>query len=346
MKNSLLPVVFILWSGFASAQQYKNLVFEGGGIRGISYAGALAVMEKNGMLQHLEKTAGTSSGSIAALLVSLNYTAAEIDSIMQGLNFQKFNKGGGLFIGGITRLRRNYGWYKGEALEDWLGSLIALKTGKASLSFYELHQLAQSNSVFKDLYVTGTNITHQRTEIFSYTNTPHLPVKTAVRISCSIPLYFQPVMMDNEGNIITEKQKGVNYSVYVDGGVMMNYPIAIFDSCKKMNGVNCNDWVYNPATIGLKIERPEQIEQQKLSNEPAPYNTTDFNHYLQAFLSVMIESANRYDEAAEKGRTIYISSGNISPRVRKMSRQQKQQLFDFGKTAVEEFATQSGQKRP
>jgi NTE family protein len=338
MKNLLLLIVSFLLSTSAFSQTYKNLVFEGGGIRGISYAGALAAMEEKGLLQHIRQTAGTSSGSIAALLVSLNYTSAEIDSIMKGLNFQKFNKGGGFFIGGISRLRRSYGWYKGEALEEWLGSLIELKTGNALLNFYDLHKLTQTNPAFKDLYVTGTNVTHQRTEIFSFINTPQLSIKTAVRISCSIPLYFQPVLMDSIGNIVKEKQKGINYSVYVDGGVMMNYPIAVFDSCAEKNGDACIRPFYNFETIGLKIERPEQIEQQKTSNEPAPYNTSDFNHYLQAFLSLMIESANRYDEAAEKGRTIYISSGNISPRVRKMSKDQKQQLFDFGKTAVQEFA--------
>jgi NTE family protein len=303
-------------------------------------------MEENGMLQNIKQTAGTSSGSIAALLVSLGYRSGEIDSIMKGLNFQKFNKGGGFFIGGISRLQKSYGWYKSEALEEWLGSLIELKTGNALLSFYDLHQLTQTNPAFKDLYVTGTNVTYQRTEIFSFLNTPHLPVKTAVRISCSIPLYFQPVLMDSSGTIVQHKQKGVNYSVYVDGGVMMNYPIAVFDSCKAKNGNTCISPFYNSETIGLKIERPEQIEQQKTSSEPAPYNTSDFNHYLQAFLNMMIESANRYDEAAEKGRTIYISSGNISPRVRKMSKEQKVQLFNYGKTAVQEFVTQNGQKQP
>jgi len=51
---------------------YKNLVFEGGGIRGLAYAGTIKVLEEKNILSQVEKTAGTSAGAIAALLISLD----------------------------------------------------------------------------------------------------------------------------------------------------------------------------------------------------------------------------------------------------------------------------------
>jgi len=45
-----------------------DAVFEGGGVKGIAFVGALQVMEQNGYTW--EKLAGTSAGSIVAALVS------------------------------------------------------------------------------------------------------------------------------------------------------------------------------------------------------------------------------------------------------------------------------------
>ncbi len=45
----------------------RNLVFEGGGVRGIAYAGALRVLEERGSLSVVERVGGTSVGAVTAL---------------------------------------------------------------------------------------------------------------------------------------------------------------------------------------------------------------------------------------------------------------------------------------
>ena len=70
--------------------QYKNLVFEGGGTRGIAFAGAAQVLEQKGILQNIEKIGGTSAGSIIGLMLSLGYSASEIYNIMVNLKIQHF----------------------------------------------------------------------------------------------------------------------------------------------------------------------------------------------------------------------------------------------------------------
>jgi NTE family protein len=338
MKRILTTALLTFFLQAGAQTNYKNLVFEGGGIRGIAYAGAIKTLEDEQILSSVERTAGTSSGSIAALMVSLGFNSIEIDSMLRSLPFEQFNDGGGFFIGGIRRLKKSYGWYKGERMEKWIGEMIQTKTGNPDLTFAQLHQLASSNKLFKDIFVTATNITAQRVEIFSHLHSPGFAVKTAVRISCSIPLYFQPVCIDSNGCAIKKRKKGANHPVYVDGGMLANFPISMFDTCKhNHNPLMCDELLYNSQTLGLKLERPEQIEQQKTSPEPAPYNTSSLNNYLNAFMSLMIESANRRNSAAEKGRTVYISTGNISPKVRKMKAAEKELLFENGRTAVAAF---------
>ena len=50
----------------------KNLVFKGGGVLGIAYAGAIKVLEDKQILGQIERVAGTSAGAITAALVNLS----------------------------------------------------------------------------------------------------------------------------------------------------------------------------------------------------------------------------------------------------------------------------------
>ena len=44
------------------AYQFRNLVFEGGGVKGIAYVGAMDVLQKNGVLKNIQRVGGTSAG--------------------------------------------------------------------------------------------------------------------------------------------------------------------------------------------------------------------------------------------------------------------------------------------
>ena len=46
---------------------FKNLVFEGGGAKGIAYLGAMEVLEKKDILKNIERIGGASAGAINAL---------------------------------------------------------------------------------------------------------------------------------------------------------------------------------------------------------------------------------------------------------------------------------------
>ena len=51
------------------AYHFKNLVFEGGGVKGIAYVGAMEVLDKEGILNNIERVAGTSAGGFGRVKI-------------------------------------------------------------------------------------------------------------------------------------------------------------------------------------------------------------------------------------------------------------------------------------
>ena len=340
MKKLLLLLIFPSVC-FAQQYPYRNLVLEGGGVRGLAYAGAFSELDKNGILNQIEKVAGTSAGAIAGLMISVGYTASEIDSIMRTLPVEEFNDGKGGIVGKYRRVRNKYGLYKGRKFHVWVQQLIKIKTGDINLTFAGLHQLHLQNKLFKDFYCTATNLSKQQLQIFSYDHTPAMTVALAVRISGGLPFYFEPVVLDNQFRPI-EKPDTLSFkNYYIDGGMIANYPISIFDTCENNGGpLQCDKLRFNRQTLGIKLERPAQIDSLKNnSSSIPPFAIRSFRDYVHAFNNLMIETLNRKYPGLEneKDRTIHISYGAIQSRVRKMKPAEKEMLFNNGVRAVSEF---------
>jgi NTE family protein len=75
-----------------------DAVFEGGGVKGIAFAGAIKVAEQAGV-QEWKNVAGTSAGAIAACLLAAGYHAADLDRIMT-VKYRQFADYG---LGGLPR---------------------------------------------------------------------------------------------------------------------------------------------------------------------------------------------------------------------------------------------------
>ena len=334
LKSIVGGVVFVLMCATTSvgAQPYKNLVFEGAGIRGVAYVGAIRELEEQNRLTFIENVGGTSAGAIAALTLSLCYSAHEIEEIIYHTPLQKFNDGRFFFAGGISRLNRNYGWYRGKAFTRWLEKIIYAKTGNADITFGELH----ANDKFRDLYVTGTSLNHQKLIVFSHEHYPDMKIKDAVRISMSIPLYFEAVCIDSAGHVIDKRHAKGYYDVMVDGGFTGNFPIFMFDTTTVSDGHptrSCNPW-----TLGLRIDTPGQIAYDVEQKGLAPVEIDRFRNYVSAFYSYVIENLNRTTLGPEDWqRTVSISSGNIGPKIRKLPLEEKEELINNGREAMRAF---------
>jgi NTE family protein len=303
----------------------KNLVFEGAGIRGIAYAGVIKSFEERGLTNNIEKIGGTSAGAISSLLFALGYSSGQMDTIISNTKFQKFNDGKFFFVGGISRTFNKYGWYRGEEFTEWIGELIKAKTGDSETTFEQLHQKG-----YVDLYVTASCLNQQKLIILSRETYPKMKVKDAVRISMSIPLYFQAVLVDSIGNTYFEQNDKENLDIMVDGGIIGNFPIHIFDSIY-VDSLNQEIRIPNYQTVGIRIDTDSQIDEDKGSRDLAAYPINDFMDYVSAFYVMVIENLNRTQLTEDDwSRTISVSSVGNTPKVKKLSSQQKQALTKSG----------------
>ncbi|RSK37371.1 patatin-like phospholipase family protein [Hymenobacter metallilatus] len=330
---------------------YRNLIMEGGGIRGVAYGGALEELQKQGVLDSLRRVGGTSAGAIQAALLAVGYSPQEIIEVVNNTPIQRFNDGRFMFIGGSHRLTKQFGWYRGDALTQHMMQLVARKTNRPNLTLLELHELArQQPGRFRDLYTTGTNLTQQRIQVFSYETNPTMRVADAVRISMSIPLYFRAVLLDAQGNVIQGKpQKGQPVQVLVDGGLLANYPVELFDYPRylptqlsaSITKPDASGRVYNPETLGLRLDRAEQIACDTLPTgrqELAPYDINGFGSYIAALYNLTEETLNP-TRAQDWRRTISINTAGFAPKIKRMPDADKQRLMASGREGVRTFFT-------
>jgi len=312
-------------------KQIENLVFEGGGIRGVAYCGALQEMELRGKLKHVQRVAGTSSGAITACLLAVGYQPKELTEIIGNMNFGKFNDGRGLVFGGMRRLKKHMGYYKGEKFEIWLENLIEAKTGNKSITFSELYQLSQRDSMYKELIVTGTCMNHQEAIYFNRFTYPNMPISRAVRASMAVPLYYEPVIINDSGQRIQVKNLGPEHHVCLDGGFVSNYPIWIFDEAP---------YSFDPhSTLGMRIDKAQQIEMDRAGKyHTLAYPIHSTSDLVGSVYYIMKENLNRQMlDSLDWARTISISDAGIGPKVKRLSSEQKELFLNEGRKGVIQF---------
>jgi NTE family protein len=258
------------------------------------------------------------------------YTPKEIMEVAANIPLKEFNDG--FFPGGFSRLKRKFGFYKGEKLTQWIEQLIAAKTGDTNITFLQLHNLRVQKN-YKDLYITGTDLTYRCLRVFSYENYPSMRIKDAVRISFSIPLYYEPVLINDTGRILKGAQL-TNYHLMVDGGLLSNYPLQLFDSTKYISNQEfSNTYQKNQQTLGLLLDRPEQLDDTREGTYPLSIHS--LSEYLMAMYQTIIDKPN--PDNASLQRTVTISHLNLSGRPRRLSTTTIQKLVESGRQGVRHF---------
>ncbi len=123
-----------------------------------------------------------------------------------------------------------------------------------------------------------------------------------------------------------------------DGGFVANFPIRIFDSSRYISSSDTNRFQLNPATIGLRIDRDEQIKRDTVIKSLAPMPVSNLKEYTIAFYNIILESLNRQTLVEEDWkRSISISDGAIGPRIRKLSAEEVKTLVENGRSAARNF---------
>ncbi|MHA2082336.1 MAG: patatin-like phospholipase family protein [Candidatus Thorarchaeota archaeon] len=184
-------------------------MFEGGGVRGIAYVGIMRRLQEKGILSNIKNVGGSSAGSQMAALVALGFTVKEIEEIMIELPLESFQDNSCGCIRDICRFFNEFGYNKGEFMDNYFEDIIKQKTGIKKATFKQLYD--KSNIHLK---ITGTCLETESLEIFDHISTPDMPVSLAIHISSCIPFFFKAVKY--------------NGKTYVDGGCLKNFPLDLF----------------------------------------------------------------------------------------------------------------------
>ncbi|MGV3466243.1 MAG: patatin-like phospholipase family protein [Heyndrickxia sp.] len=201
-------------------------VFSGGGIKGLALIGAYEELETKGFT--FKRIAGTSAGSIIAALVAAGYTAEELRRLSAEVDFPQFLDPRKTWLplpfAKWLFLYWRLGLYRGKKFEDWLTMKLA---EKGVYTFADLPKeklrVVASDLTNGRLLVLPDNLVDLGVPIDSF------PVAKAIRMSCSIPYFFEPVKL--------RSLDGIN--IIVDGAVLSNFPMWLFvnDGEKKVRPV-------------------------------------------------------------------------------------------------------------
>jgi predicted acylesterase/phospholipase RssA len=104
--------------------QFCNLIFEGGGVKGIAYVGAMQVLEQRGILKNIKRVGGASAGAMNALLFALGFDIPSQRKILEHTDFKEFMDDSFGMIRDIRRLAKLFGYHKGDFFSGWVADLI------------------------------------------------------------------------------------------------------------------------------------------------------------------------------------------------------------------------------
>jgi NTE family protein len=208
-----------------------DLVLEGGGVKGLGTAGAVMGLLDAGW--RFPRTAGTSVGALAAAFVAAGADSTRFRQVLDRLDLRRIPDRRlplPLVSEGLSLLAQQ-GAYEGEWIREWLlRELEALGVR----TFADLRRddpgddpaLAAADHRYR-LVVNATDVTNGRLlrlpwdyRLFDLDPDEQL-VADAVRMSLSIPFYFRPCTLRHAGS--------GEVATIVDGGVLSNFAIEIFD---------------------------------------------------------------------------------------------------------------------
>jgi NTE family protein len=314
-----------------------DLVFEGGGVKGIALVGALSVLEEQGY--HPQNLAGTSAGAIVATLYAAGYTAAELRDIIGKLDFARFLDQTWLdripILGAPMSVLKDAGLFEGNyflnLMTDLLGAkgvhtfrdLIHPEFLQQDPEFRELRYKYKVQIIVSDLTERCLLVLPRDAQKLGI-DPDDLNVALAVRMSMSIPIFFEPVWFRNP--------KTAQEQLLVDGGLLTDIPVWLLDS------PGPPPW----PTFGLRLVDPDP--KADLGDRLPEWQVlrhggiTATVQYLKALVGTVTGFFDRlYIEKEMFARTIPISNLGISSINFGLTPQQVTDLYQSGRDAATEF---------
>ena len=299
--------------------QLINAVFEGGGVKGVGLVGAVSVTEERGY--QFRNVAGTSAGAIISTLIAAGYSAVELKGILDELDYNNF-KDKGLedkipLVGLLASAAFEKGIYEGDFFLEWIQGLLD-KKGVNTFGDLVIEEHRDNPKYRYRLQVIAADVTRGKMlvlprDIAHYGIDPDsLGIARAVRMSMSLPFFFEPVELQDSTTGQT--------SYIVDGGLLSNYPVGIFDD-------EAEDALY--PTIGYKLVEPGEGKPRQIKGPIS---------LLAALFGTMMEAHDaQYIRDNNFARTVPIRTLGVGTTDFDISRERSDELFESGREAASDF---------
>lgn len=313
-----------------------DLVLEGGGVKGIALVGAVASFSRAGYA--FPRVAGTSAGAVVGAFVAALQRAGEplerLEDVARSLDYRRMRDRGvvGRSVGPLARVVDGFslafdgGVFEGDYLRTWMKGALA---DLGVRTFGDLQVTDDGSDLPPErrygLVLTASDVSRRRLVRLPWDypvyglDADEQEVADAVRASASIPFFFEPVTLRSTG---TGGESLV--STLVDGGVLSNFPIAMFD---RTDGRRPR-W----PTFGVRLSmRPEGRVQ-----------TTEVRGTVSLALSLvetMLEAcdAAHIDDPCVQARSVFVDTSGISPVDFSITDEQQEQLLLAGHEAAGGF---------
>lgn len=222
------------------------LVIAGGAVRGLGMLGTIQYIDELYDLNKVHDYFGTSVGSILGYLLCIGYKPLEIIHHVIESNILK-NIRSDISFNTITK---HQGLFSFESIRDELEILTLSKFDK----LFTMKTLF--DKLKKELGCVTFNYTKNQMELLHYSTTPDLDCLTAIQMSCSIPFVFNKCVH--------------NGMVYIDGGLIDNFPIR---SALKLGKTNIIGIVSLSNTTQFVEENGIELEISKIISLPVTEKT-------------------------------------------------------------------------
>lgn len=183
----------------------QHIVISGGGCMGFAYYGILREAHKQQLwhIENIQTIYGTSIGSIIATILCLDYDWNTLDDYLIKRPWEKVFR---YNIQTLFTCVQNNGIFNRNITEQMLKPLLLGKDISLDITIAEFYKITGI-----DLHIMVTNANVFESVDISAKTHPQWSLIDAIHASCSIPVLFKPIYVDNV--------------IYCDGGFCVNYPI-------------------------------------------------------------------------------------------------------------------------
>ncbi|MCM3086982.1 patatin-like phospholipase family protein [Bhargavaea ginsengi] len=283
-------------------------VFSGGGLKGLALVGAYEELERQGLT--FQRIAGTSAGSILAAFIAAGFTAKEIADLLAEQDFSELlDRRASLVPTRFMKWLNLYwrmGLYQGKALEDWFTEKLLEK------QVYTFGDLPPGKLKLVASDLTNGKMLVLPDDLEKYgIPADTFPVARALRMSCGIPYFFEPVRLFTSGG----------EAIVVDGGVLSNFPMWIFDDEKGKR---------ERPVIGLKLSRSQE--------ERRPHEIRNALDLFEALFSTMKNAHDeRYISREHARDVVFIPMDDVKATDFDMDLEQMEKLMERGRDRTRLF---------